>query len=143
MPAKVCNNCSLKAQCTRSKQGRTLKRHVRQDDLNKMLIQSRSRASKGDIRKRQYLMERSFARSKRYGYKRARWRRLWRLQIQEYLTAAIQNMMVLVRNAKEQDRANQAKLSKPRPKRPSFYSIWYNIKSLMKQPLISISMTVE
>ena len=143
LPAKVCNNCSLKAQCTRSKQGRTLKRHVRQDDLNKMLIQSRSRASKGDIRKRQYLMERSFARSKRYGYKRARWRRLWRLQIQEYLTAAIQNMMVLVRNAKEQDRANQAKLSKPRPKRPSFYSIWYNIKSLMKQPLISRSMTVE
>jgi hypothetical protein len=46
-------------------------------------------------------MERTFARAKRYGYKRARWRRLWRVQIQEYLTASIQNMMVLLRHAKE------------------------------------------
>ena len=46
-------------------------------------------------------MERSFARAKRYGYKRARWRRLWRIQIQEYLTASIQNMMVLLGNIKE------------------------------------------
>jgi hypothetical protein len=37
----------------------------------------------------------------RYGFKRARWRRLWRVQIQEYLTAAIQNLMILVRDVKE------------------------------------------
>jgi transposase len=139
LPAKVCNNCPLKPQCTRSKQGRTIKRHIRQDELNKMLILSQSRASKRDIHKRQYLMERSFARSKRYGYKRARWRRLWRVQIQEYLTAAIQNMMVLVRYSKEQDGAAQAKLSKPRPKRPSLYSKWSNIKSLLKQPIVSLA----
>ncbi len=41
-------------------------------------------------------MERSFARGCRYGLKRARWRRLWRVQIQEYLTAAVQNIMVLL-----------------------------------------------
>jgi hypothetical protein len=46
-------------------------------------------------------MERSFARSVRFGFKRARWRRLWRVRIQEYLTAAIQNIMILVRNVKE------------------------------------------
>jgi hypothetical protein len=46
-------------------------------------------------------MERSFAHSVRFGFKRARWRRLWRVQIQEYLTAAIQNIAVLIRNAKE------------------------------------------
>jgi len=141
LPAKVCNNCSLKPQCTRSKQGRTIKRHIRQDELNKMLIRSQSRASKRDIHKRQYLMERSFARGMRYGYKRARWRRLWRVQIQEYLTAAIQNMMVLVRYSKDQDRAVQAKLSKPRPKRPSLYSKWSNIKSLLKQPMLSLAVT--
>ena len=104
MPAKVCNSCSLKPQCTRSKAARTLKRHVRQEDLDKMLIQSESCISKRDIRKRQHLMERSYARSKRYGYKRARWRRLWRVQIQEYLTASIQNIMVLIKYIKEQDR---------------------------------------
>ena len=50
-------------------------------------------------------MERSFARAKRYGYKRARWRRLWRVQIQEYLTASIQNIMVLLGHIKEPDPA--------------------------------------
>ena len=66
-----------------------------------MLTQAISTESKRDIKTRQHLMERSFARSTRYGYKRARWRRLWRVQIQEYLTASIQNIMVLLRNIKE------------------------------------------
>ncbi|MCK4468138.1 MAG: hypothetical protein KAU60_07280, partial [Desulfobacterales bacterium] len=60
-----------------------------------------SREAQSDIKTRQYLMERSFARGTRYGFKRARWRRLWRVQIQEYLTATIQNLMVLLRNIKE------------------------------------------
>ena len=42
-------------------------------------------------------MERSFARAKRYGYDRARWRGLWRVRIQEYLTAAIQNIQILLK----------------------------------------------
>ncbi len=98
---KTCNSCPLKENCTRSKTGRTLKRHVRQDDIDLTLSESMSAESKKDIKTRQHLMERSFARAKRYGYKRARWRRLWRVQIQEYLTAGIQNMMVLLGNIKE------------------------------------------
>jgi hypothetical protein len=46
-------------------------------------------------------MERSFARATRYGFKRAGWRRLWRVQIQEYLTSAIQNLVILLRHGKE------------------------------------------
>jgi len=46
-------------------------------------------------------MERSFARATRYGYKRARWRGLRCVAIQEYLTAAVQNIMVLLRYVKE------------------------------------------
>ena len=57
---------------------------------------SRSSKSKRDLRTRQHLMERSFARAKRYGYDRARWRGLWRMRIQEYLICAIQNIQVLV-----------------------------------------------
>ena len=98
---KTCNSCALKEKCTRSKTGRTLKRHLRQDDIDLTLTESISAESKKDIKTRQHLMERSFARAKRYGYKRARWRRLWRVQIQEYLTAGIQNMMVLLGNIKE------------------------------------------
>ena len=33
---KIRNDCTLKARCTRSKQGRTLKRHLRQNDLDQM-----------------------------------------------------------------------------------------------------------
>ncbi len=99
--ASICNSCQLKEKCTKAKSGRTLKRHIRQDDLDFMLEQANNRESKTDIKTRQHLMERSYARSTRYGYKRARWRRLWRVQIQEYLTASIQNIMVLLRNVKE------------------------------------------
>jgi hypothetical protein len=42
-------------------------------------------------------MERSFARGTRYGFDRARWRGLWRVQIQEYLISAVQNIDVLLR----------------------------------------------
>ena len=42
-------------------------------------------------------MERSFARGTWYGFDRARWRRLWRVQIQQYLIAAVQNIEVLLR----------------------------------------------
>ncbi len=99
--AGTCNRCQLKKQCTKAKSGRTLKRHARQNDLDFMLQQASSPESKKDIRTRQHLMERSFAQATRYGYQRARWRRLWRVQIQEYLTAAIQNIKILLKDVKE------------------------------------------
>ena len=111
--AGTCNSCELKAKCTKSKSGRTLKRHVRQDDLDFMVDQANSREAKRDIRTRQHLMERSYARGTRFGYKRARWRRLWRVQIQEYLTAGIQNIMVLLRHVKEPAPARGLVLTKP------------------------------
>lgn len=94
---KVCAVCSIREQCTENKSGRTIKRHLRQSELDYMRETSRSKASRRDIRTRQHLMERSFAQSKRYGYDRARWRGLWRVKIQEYLTCAIQNIQVLVK----------------------------------------------
>ena len=92
-----CEACPLRSGCTTNKAGRTVKRHCRQEDLDVMLEESRSGASKKDIKKRQHLMERSFARGKRYGYDRARWRRLWRVSIQEYLVCAVQNIQVLLK----------------------------------------------
>ena len=97
---KDCKACHIRDNCTRSKFGRTLKRHARQDDLDVMIEESKSRASKRDIKTRQHLSERSFARSTRYGFKRARWRNLWRMEIQDYLIAAIQNITVLMNQPK-------------------------------------------
>ena len=61
-------------------------------------------------------MERSFARAVRFGFKRARWRRLWRVRIQEYLTAAIQNIMILVQYVKEPGKAIPVAITNPKDK---------------------------
>ena len=100
-PAKKCKNCEIKEKCTRSKSGRTLKRHERQDELDLILEHTKSKECKKDLKTRQHLSERSFARSTRYGFKRARWRNLWRMEIQDYLIAAIQNILVLVNMPKD------------------------------------------
>jgi len=96
-PKCVCAVCDLREKCTANKSGRSLKRHFRQEELDRMREKSRSWISERDIQIRQHLMERSFARAQRYGFARMRWRRLWRVKIQEYLTAVIQNIGVLVR----------------------------------------------
>jgi len=109
---ETCLNCHLKGQCTRAKDGRTLKRHVRQDDLDKMLEEAKSRRSKKDLRERQHLSERSFAQATRYGFKRARWRGHWRMEIQDFLIAAIQNISILIRQPKRRMSKSNVKAEK-------------------------------
>jgi len=98
--AEICAQCKLRKECTRAKDGRTLKRHIRQHELNIMLEKAKSRSAKRDIKHRQDLSERSFAWSTRYGFKRAKWRRLWRMGIQDFLIAAIQNITILIKQPK-------------------------------------------
>lgn len=99
--SKACMECHIRDKCTRSKSGRTLKRYVRQDDLDAIIKKTKTRAAKKDLKIRQHLSERSFAQSSRYGFKRARWRTLWRMEIQDYLIAAIQNIKVLINQPKD------------------------------------------
>jgi len=98
--AKTCLQCELRNKCTQSKHGRSLKRHIRQEDLEVMVKETGSRKARKDIKHRQHLSERSFAWSTRYGYKRARWRNLWRMQIQDFLIAAVQNITILIKQPK-------------------------------------------
>lgn len=95
---KVCAACSRKSQCTKNALGRTVHRHIRKDAIDAMTALTSTTRAKRDIRLRQTLMERSFARGTRYGFDEARWRGLWKVSIQEYLTAAIQNIQVLIRH---------------------------------------------
>ena len=96
----ICAGCKLRGKCTHAKEGRTLKRHLRQDELDRMLTKAKNREAKTDLRTRQHLSERSFAQAQRDGYKRARWRGLRRVQIQDYLTAAVQNIQILMEHLK-------------------------------------------
>jgi len=100
--AEGCLQCDLRDKCTRSKDGRTLKRHARKNQLDIMLDAAKSRQAKRDLIQRKHLSERSFAKSTRYGFKRARWRSLWRMEIQDYLVSAIENIMILIAQPKKQ-----------------------------------------
>jgi hypothetical protein len=93
----VCGACALRSQCTRSGSGRTVKRHEHQPLLDRARVQAHSLRARRDRKRRQHLLERSFAdAANNHHFKRARWRRLWRQQIQDHLVAAVQNVRILL-----------------------------------------------
>jgi hypothetical protein len=83
----------LRQQCTRAKVGRSgggrsVKRHDKQAVIDRARKQAASPAARRDRRRRQHLVERSFAdASDNHGLKRSRWRRLWRQRIQDLMIA--------------------------------------------------------
>ncbi len=102
---KVCAACELRSQCTRSAWGRNLKRHEDHARIEAARAEARSAAAKRDRRRRKHLMEGSFAdAANNHGFKRSRWRRLWRQRIQDYLIAAIQNIRIWLRHGPEHTR---------------------------------------
>ncbi len=122
----VCARCSLREQCTRAKLGRTVKRHEKQALLDVARGQAHSAAAARDRRRRRHLMEGSFAdAANNHHFKRARWRRLWRQQIQDYLIAACQNVRILLRHGGEWRVANLLALPGPKdtPPQGSFTSL--------------------
>ena len=104
----TCKACHIRAQCTRAKGGvaRTLKRHYNQEAIDQARAQSHSRAAVRDRIRRRWLMEGSFADATvQHGFKRSRWRRLWRPRIQDFLIAAVQNLRLLTRKSNSPMRA--------------------------------------
>ena len=96
-PPRAYAACALHPQCTRSHHGCTVQRHENQEALNVARSQAQSIAAHRNRKRRQHLMEASFAdAANNHHFKRARWRRLWRQQIQDYLIAAIQNVRILL-----------------------------------------------
>jgi hypothetical protein len=98
LPKKVCAACPLRSQCTRAQiYGRTLRRHEHQELLDRARQQAHSPEARRDRQRRQVIIEQSFAdAANNHGFKRSRWRRLWRQQIQDFLIAAIQNIRILL-----------------------------------------------
>jgi transposase len=95
--ANTCVNCELHDRCTTSA-ARSITRHVRQSEIELALADLRTKPARADLKRRHHFMERSFADATRYGFKKCRWRELWRAEIHELLVATIQNVAVLVRN---------------------------------------------
>jgi transposase len=113
-PRAACAQCALRNQCTKSKKGRRIVRFERQEEVDQLRAIANSRAARRDRRRRMHLMEGSFADATNcHGFKRSRWRRLWRQKIQNHLIAACQNVRILIRNARR--RRKTAALIHPWP----------------------------
>ena len=81
-----------------------------QDAIDAARAESASAAAKRDRRRRKHLMEGSFAdAANNHGFKRSRWRRLWRQQIQDYLIAAVQNIRILLRHGRLRESGTQVR----------------------------------
>jgi len=96
--AGICDKCALRGQCTKAKSGRRIQRFDRQEQLQQARARSQSKSARRDRQRRKHLLEGSFAdASNNHGFKRARWRGLWRQKIQNHLIAACQNIRILLR----------------------------------------------
>jgi len=96
--ADVCAQCALRPECTKAKHGRRVQRINRQPELDCLRAEAVSPAARRNRKRRRYLMEGSFADAANcHGFKRARWRGLWRQRLQGHLIAACQNIRILLR----------------------------------------------
>jgi transposase len=95
-----CRACQLRAQCTRGRAGRTVVLPLEHQLVRRGKEQALSAAAQASYRIRHHCMEGSFAdAANNHGFKRARWRGLWRQQVQDWLIAAIQNLRILMTSA--------------------------------------------
>lgn len=72
-------------------------------------------------------MERGFARAGRTGVERARGRGLWRVQIQEYLIAAVHNIDTLIRHGRDPRHAVPALVRRHDDAMPSRVAMLFSI----------------
>jgi transposase len=95
----TCANCALREQCTQSKRGRSVRRHVQAALVEVSRAEANSPAGRYSRQRRQHVMEGSFADAvNNHGAKKARWRGVWRQKIQSWLIAAVQNLRILLRH---------------------------------------------
>jgi transposase len=120
---KDCEECPLRNKCTTSKSGvRTVHRHSRQKQLDEMRAEASSPNSKQDLKKRWSLMERSFADgSNLHGLKKSRWRGHFRVQIQNHMISAVQNIRILIKHTYLD--AESGQMAKKNPEKGKLYPI--------------------
>jgi transposase len=96
---RACAQCALRKQCTQSKRGRSIQRHVQAEVVEAARREANSPAGRHSRKRRQHVMEGSFADAvNNHGAKKARWRGLWRQRIQSWVIAAVQNLRILLRH---------------------------------------------
>lgn len=93
----VCLKCPLRSQCTDSKHGRRVERHMDQEPIEWADQCLGPRQRRHWMKRRKIVVEGSFADgANNHGFKRARWRGLKKMTIQNLLIAACQNLRKLL-----------------------------------------------
>jgi transposase len=96
--ASVCKSCPLKEQCTTSKTGRRVSRHVAEEYLERVRTYHTTEPYKKAMRKRSVWVEPLFAEGKDWhGMRRYRLRRLWRVNCEALIRATGQNLKRLLK----------------------------------------------
>lgn len=118
-----CDKCPIRNKCTTSRSGvRTIHRHKRQKELDEIRLEVSSPNGKRDLKKRWYLMERSFADGANlHGLKKARWRGHFRVQIQNHMISAVQNIRILIEHTYL--KANSGIITKRKPERSNIINL--------------------
>jgi len=96
--ASACDACPVRTLCTTSKTGRTILRLTRRDVLDRALARVKTESGRAHRTRRRWMMEGSFAHSSRLGYKRTHVRGIESVTGQNFLIAAVQNVLILLWN---------------------------------------------
>ena len=93
----TCAGCPLRSECTNAKTGRTVLRRWGQELIDEGTAAAATMEAKRSRDRRKWLMEGSFAQSaNHHGFKKSRWRRIWRQRIQDHMICTIQNVKILL-----------------------------------------------
>lgn len=97
---KECQGCALREQCTKSANGRGIKRLFFEDDVAKARALAETPEYKEHMRLRRITVEPLFSEAKGcHGLSRAKYRRRWRVGIQVLWTATVQNIKRLLKES--------------------------------------------
>lgn len=134
---RACLTCELRKQCTRSKTGRTIQRHDHHDIVQRAREQAHSDRARRDRKRRQVLIEGSFAdAANNHGFKRSRWRRLWRQQIQDWLIAGIQNLRTLMKAIQKRSNGVNSAIAVDFGRRPAPFLVFAALCTVWMNPIL-------
>jgi IS5 family transposase len=114
--APGCAPCPLREKCTTAKEGRTLVRYDDQALLDEQRRLAMGPAARYSRKRRKHMMEGSFAQAaNEHGLKRARWRRMWRQEIQSWMICLVQNIRLFQpagRRGQERSRSSEGRAAR-------------------------------
>lgn len=89
----ACMTCLIKSECIPQGTARTIRRSNFEEEIERIKRRMSTPYFKSKLRERMWKLEGLFSEAKyRHGLKRAKYRGMWKVQVQTYMTAFVQNL---------------------------------------------------